>query len=532
MLKDLLLVFFVFVGLSSGHTFAQPANNLYYANQYCTTPNVYDQSCIANAISVAGNNSHIVLGPFTYNLSSEIVVSNLSNVILDGAGAILKKDGEAFQCNSCNGVRVSGINFQTVTTPTVVNRSSLPTPSTSTIVVIDRWNSGNGYIPNAANDKDIVPPTSGGNCTSQCLSDIQSAEVFDTGVFFNGGSGLDISGLSGSWFYIKLYDINNSIIHGNQVMGGKNFWGGIFCWKSDGSSGKGCHYNLFTENIVSYTSFSGIAVGGGDHNIISNNSVRYGGESGIKVGQNGNQITTYSTIVGNSVKQMHFDCYDISGTYPHTATVQMNTVLVGNVADGCDSTAYYMDGKNISVSGNIAANAGGTGFSSDLANSSLVGNISFNNNSLQNLSGSHQIAIGVSVASNNMAISANYADTNGNPGYPAYFASGPNIVSANWANNGPFFDAYNPPPGTFGNALRGNFSNGSLLQDSPYETGSCFLSGGTYCLNTAGGPGFYTASLPASNGTLAMQSSFSGTKTVGSCTFTVVSGIITNITGC
>ena len=515
MSKILPLVFFVLVSLSSNIA-AQPVNHVYYASQYCTSPNVYDQSCIANAISAAGNNSHIILGPFTYSLSSEITVSNLSNVILEGAGAILKKDGEAFQCNSCNGVKMSGINFQTVTVPTVVTPSQLPTASPDTVVAIDRWNTGNGYIPNDAIDYDLIPiprpdhreDIRGGRCVSHCLSKFQAQVKFDTGVFFNGGSGLDISGLSGNWFYIRLYDINNSVIHDNQVMGGKNFWGGIFCWKSDGSVGKGCHYNLFTENIVSYTSFSGIAVGGGDHNIISNNIVRYGGESGIKVGQNGDQITTYSTIVGNLVRQMRFDCYDISGTYPHTATVQMNTAVVGNIADGCDSTAYYMDGKNMSVSGNIAVNAGGTGFSSDLVDSSLTGNIAFNNNSRRNPSGSHQISIGVSVPSNNMAISGNYADTNGNPGYPAYFASGPNIVSGNWANNGRFFDAYKATGSAFGNAFKANFSNGSFLQDSSPETGS-------------------TAS-----GTPALRSGFSGTKTVGACVFTIASGIITNITGC
>ncbi|QEE27679.1 right-handed parallel beta-helix repeat-containing protein [Terriglobus albidus] len=515
MSKVFRLVFFVLVGLS-GRISAQPVNHVYYANQYCTSPNVYDQSCIANAISAAGNNSHIILGPFTYNLSSEITVSNLSNVILEGAGAILKKDGEAFRCNSCTGVKMSGINFQTVTVPTVVTPSALPTASPNTVVVIDRWNTGNGYIPNDANDGDLIPiprpdhpdDIPGGTCVSHCLSKFQAQVRFDTGVFFNGGSGLDISGLSGRWFYIGLYDISNSIVHDNQVMGGKNFEGGIFCWKSVSSADKGCRYNLFTENIVSYTSFSGIAVGGGDHNIISNNSVRHGGESGIKVGQNGNQITTYSTIVGNSVRQMHFDCYDISGTYPHTATIQMNTALVGNVADGCDSTAYSLDGKNISVSGNIAVNAGGTGFSSDLVDSSLVGNIAFNNNSLQNPTGSHQIAIGVSVPSNNMAISGNYADTNGNSGYPAYFASGPNIISGNWANNGQFFDAYKPTASALGNAFKGNFSNGNFLRDSSPETGA-------------------TAS-----GTPALRPSFSGTKTVGACVFTIVSGIITNITGC
>jgi hypothetical protein len=37
---------------------------------------------------------------------------------------------------------------------------------------------------------------------------------------------------------------------------------------------------------------------------------------------------------------------------------------------------------------------------------------------------------------------------------------------------------------------------------------------------------------PTSSGTLALQSSFTGTRTIGSCTITVVNGIIQNITGC
>jgi hypothetical protein len=37
---------------------------------------------------------------------------------------------------------------------------------------------------------------------------------------------------------------------------------------------------------------------------------------------------------------------------------------------------------------------------------------------------------------------------------------------------------------------------------------------------------------PTSSGTLALQSSFTGTKTAGSCTISVTNGIIQNITGC
>jgi hypothetical protein len=63
----------------------------------------------------------------------------------------------------------------------------------------------------------------------------------------------------------------------------------------------------------------------------------------------------------------------------------------------------------------------------------------------------------------------------------------------------------------------------------------CFAAGGgTDCVNGSGNgyvelPAVGTSGSPA---ILAVQSSFSGTKVAGACTFTIANGIITNVTGC
>src|SRR5579871_591851 len=154
--------------MAGAHVFAGQTRIVDVATA-CPTRGRYDQTCWQAAISKAqalpANGSGIVIisGPQTYTFSGPLELANVSNLTLEGAGSstkIVSAGGDLIKCAHCSQIVLTQLDLSSSALPTVVSASMLPTPSPTTLVVIDRSNTGNGYIP-TVNDQDIQPPPLG-----------------------------------------------------------------------------------------------------------------------------------------------------------------------------------------------------------------------------------------------------------------------------------------------------------------------------------------------------------------------------------
>jgi hypothetical protein len=278
--------------------------HVYYAAQYCSVPGTLDQTCLSNAITAAGNNSKIILSPGTYNFSSKLTVSNLTNVEIVGSGdnTIIKSNGTAFECDSCTGGGISSINFSSSVTPTVISCTlnlsarnmscpGLPTTPSTEIITLDPWQQGVGHIPTGT-DVQLLG-------SSSLLSATQTSENFDSGVFYYKPTNVKLERLTGTYNHIVLMDSVGSVVTNNKILGGNgaadtnrsttpgNRCGGICLWFSTNQA-PGWFSNIdntISNNVVTYPASEGIALNNAISTIVSNNQVSYGGESGILTGQ-------------------------------------------------------------------------------------------------------------------------------------------------------------------------------------------------------------------------------------------------------
>jgi hypothetical protein len=410
---------------------------VFSADQFCNTVGTYDQTCLANAIASAGDNSKIVLNSHTYNFTTKVKVLALKNVTIEGSvGSVIVEDGISIECDRCTNVLFKSIQFQTVTQPLVVLQSSLPTPNPSTVVAIDRWGTGEGYIP-TGNDNDIVPVASGGTCTSRCLSPAQSSENFDTGLLLRNPIGCEVSGLSGKWYSIVVMDGQNCHIHNNFVYGGKGQasanlgagpnqgGGGILFWMTTATGGAFTNLgNAVENNTILYAAFDGVTIAHGNGNVILGNIARHVGESGFKTWEGNGYYSQFTNVTGNVAEYSWFDGFDIGATYPANGTIYTSNSITGNVSIGNHGTGYIGDGNGVSFSSNTASNNVHAGFLLDYGSGTISNNVGINNNT-GNDPGQGQMMVGFFAGVGNNVINGNTLVTTGGIGSNGY---GMNVV--------------------------------------------------------------------------------------------------------
>jgi hypothetical protein len=310
---------FLIVAISA--TAQTSSQKVYFADQYCAVKGTLDQTCLGRAIAAAGNNSQVVIPPGTYNFSSKLTVSNLTNVEIVGSGdsSIIKSNGTAFECDNCTGGGISNINLSSSVTPTVIackfdvprrsmSCAGLPTSDPGKIITLDPWNQNFGHIPTSTDAQLLGSQT--------LLSSAQTSENFDSGVFYYKPTNVTIKHLSGNYAHIVLMDSIGAIVIDNKIMGGNgaadtkksmtvgNRCGAICLWFSANQppgwfSNRG---NIISNNIVTFPASEGIAVNNAINTVVSNNQVAYGGESGILTGQglSGTIATPTGTLAAGS----------------------------------------------------------------------------------------------------------------------------------------------------------------------------------------------------------------------------------------
>ena len=556
----------------------------HYADQYCSTSGVLDQTCLGNAIKAAGNNSTIILSPGTYNFSSKLIVSNLVGVEIVGSGdsTVIKSNGTAFECDNCVGGGISNINFSSSVKPRIIscrlNLSArnmscdgLPTHDPAEIITLDPWNQGFGHIPTGT-DSQLL-----GN--NRLLSSSQTAENFDSGVFYYKPSNVKIERLTGTYNHIVLMDSIGSIITYNRITGGNGAadtkrsmtpgdrCGGICFWfsKNQPPGWFSNKENIVDNNVVTFSASEGIALNNTTNTVVSNNIVSYGGESGIFTGQglSGSVATPTGTVTSGSttIKGLSSTAslaagQPIVGLYipenTKIVSVGSDSIVVSNAATATNSELLhvYSDpgisyfATQCTITGNIVHNMDfdGIDVGSDYPHTNrvpiyltLVGNTSCNNfgtgifgdGQYATISGNtacNNESYGIALDNANSTITGNTAVDNNQQKASINAQIAVGGITAKLATDG-------------GNTIIGNHahvSGGSSINGYGIYTGNQSGASNEVTGNyTVGGVSDFDsgATVPSGGGSHA-NSAFSGKKTIGACSFVIENGLIKQVTGC
>ncbi|MBS1815737.1 MAG: hypothetical protein JSS87_12760 [Acidobacteria bacterium] len=385
--------------------------NVYNAAEWCDKQGQLDDSCLRNALAKARlkTPSRVLLPRGLYIFGNNVTVTGLANIEIAGTGAstIIQRDGTAFQCYSCTDITLHDIAFTSATIPIKKLISELPTADPNQIIVIDRFNSGWGYIP-TVNDTDLIVAN---GCSKHCLSATQLAASFDNGVYFRGGSNIEIFGLRGKFYSISADSVTAISIHNNVGRnGGKSNKGGCV------TVGSGSERVRVSDNNFSYCSNAGYVYRGANTVIHTRNIAMYNGESGHKIGQNASLHVTHFTSSSNISAYNWFDGYDYSEDYPHTGTTVCHCTSHDDVAYSNRGVGFYLDGAYWSISAALVHDNAKDGINAALSHSSITDSVIYGNNTLRRR-GTHQVTIqpgdGVSFVNNTIS-------DNGNGEYGVY----------------------------------------------------------------------------------------------------------------
>lgn len=420
---------------TAGQVITQPAptsldvnvlNHVVYADRYCTTPGTYDQSCLANAVAAAGNNSMVVLGGHNYAYASKTTFHNLTNITVRGeSGASITSNGTAIECDDCTNYSFKGVRFASSVTPAVIpcdliaaSRSmtctGLPTVDPNANIVLDPWRTGTGHIPTGT-DQILLPVGA--------LSAAQKAQNWDSGLSFLRPTNVVVENNTGTYYHIVMLDSVGSIVRNNQIMGGNGAADtsvsavpsdrcGAICFMFIARRPPGWfanHDNIVIGNTITYPASLGIEAINATGTVITGNNVSYGGESGITLGQGisnpfttvtatltaGSTTATFSTATGVIAGMLLTGAFISEGTAvassPVGTTVTLTKPAQGTVTEtisvwNSDAISYYSAGTTIT--GNVAHHMLFDGFdiSSDAGHSSraqshntTTGNFSYAN---------------------------------------------------------------------------------------------------------------------------------------------------------
>ncbi|MBS1815739.1 MAG: right-handed parallel beta-helix repeat-containing protein [Acidobacteria bacterium] len=414
---------------------AAQTNGVYNAAEWCDKRGHLDDSCLRNALAEARlkTPSRVFLPPGLYVFADNVTVTGLANVEIAGAGAstIIKRDATAFQCYSCTNVTFRDIAFTSVTEPVRKLIADLPTADPNQIVVIDRFSTNWGYIP-TGNDHDLRVAD---GCSTHCLSDAQLAASFDNGVYFNGGSNIEISGLRGNFYSISIDGGTSVSIHNNTGRnGGKSNQGGCV------TVGAGSERVRVVDNDFSYCSNAGFVFRGADTVSLVGNVAMYNGESGFKTGQNSPNYVTNFTSSSNVSAYNGFDGFDYAEDYPHLGTHVCQCASHGDISYSNLGVGFYLDGAHWAISGALVHENSKGGIVAKLSHSSITGSVIYANNT-SHVGGNHQVNID---AGGYLTFTGNTIYDAGNGDYGVYAVDVTNqIYSGNTIQGAPTWDATN-----------------------------------------------------------------------------------------
>lgn len=319
--------------------------------------------------------------------------------------------------------KIKDIRFVNITAPWIIRRNKL----TWALEFGPAQSNEEGYQPTVS-DLDIWPT----------LTPAQQGQDIGPKLTFAGNaSGIEVSGLTGEFLSILIYDAQYSSVHDCNFRAGKNFAGGIVFWNINGQIG---YSNSAVDNVIRYPSFCGVTAARNYDGVMSRNRVDGGGESGIKTYQNetgGVDARCYRMQVqDNNVTFMFYDSLDLASDFPLTGTKDSRHTVTGNNCFGSRQTGLHIDGLLCMISGNNFRGHFQDGIKAFVNNSMIAGNMVSDNNRRLTAAGVHHITI----EGGGNSISGNRIRTAGAPGAPIY-AIGNNYASSNLSPDGAFFGA-------------------------------------------------------------------------------------------
>jgi hypothetical protein len=177
---------------------------------------------------------------------------------------------------------------------------------------------------------------------------------------------------------------------------------------------------VISNNVVTYSAFSGILLGGGDHFTVLDNVVMYNGESGIKTYQGNPRQNSFATIIGNRSIRNWYDGFDLTSNNPRTSEFEAYSVASQNYAAQNHGTGYISDGRFWTFTDNDASDNNLSGMALAFCNSIITGNRAAGNNAALELRGMHQISVSGDVKCGENLVLNNRTDTMGHPGNGIY----------------------------------------------------------------------------------------------------------------
>lgn len=335
--------------------------------------------------------------------------------------ATIMSDVEVLAVTNGSYSKIKDIRFVNITAPWIIRRNKLT------------W--ALEFGPAQSNEEGYQPTVSDLDIWSTLTPAQQGQDIGPKLTFAGNASGIEVSGLTGEFLSILIYDAQYSSVHDCNFRAGKNFAGGIVFWNINGQIG---YSNSAVDNVIRYPSFCGVTAARNYDGVMSRNRVDGGGESGIKTYQNetgGVDARCYRMQVqDNNVTFMFYDSLDLASDFPLTGTKDSRHTVTGNNCFGSRQTGLHIDGLLCMISGNNLRGHFQDGIKAFVNNSMIAGNMVSDNNRRLTAAGVHHITI----EGGGNSISGNRIRTAGAPGAPIY-AIGNNYASSNLSPDGAFF---------------------------------------------------------------------------------------------
>lgn len=318
------------------------------------------------AIQAATNlGKAVYFPPGTYRMSGPVTYNGRVTWLGCGYASRLLNDDVVLLAQNAGGSSVDNLYAENITTPWIISRD----PSNWAAVPVPVQSNAPGYQP-TINDIDIWAS----------LTAAQKNQDIGPKFLIHGDTGIQVSRIYGRFVTVWVYDASFSRVTNCNFRAGKNVNGGIVFWNIDSAAGYG---NKADNNVVTYPSFSGVAMARNYDGEMSGNIVAFAGESGIKTCQNSGpnasgvvtDLRCYRLrIAGNKTRYCYYDGLDLSADYPHTGTLDTAHQIVDNDTFGNRQTGYYGDGLNNIFTSNHARDCGLAGVDVWYGNSHLLGN--------------------------------------------------------------------------------------------------------------------------------------------------------------
>ena len=412
----------VFVGTGAVTGLKQAYPEWFGAN---SLPGITDMSAAAQAATTAAGD--VLFGANSYKISGVTYTGKMSwkGVV----GTKILSDGAVLTVTNGTGSQVDNLWLENITAPWIIIRD--PTNWSATVTPVQ--SNALGYQP-TGNDQDVWS----GLTTAQ-----QNQNIGPKISFSGNAQRIEISRIHGRFVGLTVADAQHSTVRDCNFQAGKDGWGGISFYNVNNQIGIG---NRAINNVVSYSSISGICFTRNTDGEMSGNVSEYNGESGLKTNQDTTSGIDYRCyrmkIQGNTARYNYYDGIDFSMDYPHTGTLDGSHTVVGNKSYLNRQTGYFADGLNNQFVGNYAYGNGVSGIFLDCGYSQIVDNYAYDCNRSNTLTGQHQI----NITGDYNHVDGNYAHQLVTNGFPVWLHGANETVGTNTVIGGPFTQSPDPGP--------------------------------------------------------------------------------------